>query len=235
VRPPSTSLRRTLVTSTLAAIVALAGGCTRASDRTAEAAPTRANVVPAGPAPANPAPTSTQRPTLPKDDAAMSDSLTWKLTRSADKLHVSYQFENTSGHVVYVNDGVVSQLKSDLWRYAKTNAQLEPRADTIAIVIGTPRGDVPTAAPIPGFYVAVAAHQKFDGSRDIPMPFMKRNPATGQQTPLGEFANAVLELYSFDGEPSVWRELKTDMGPVKVPEAPRIKLLAAAAQPIPKA
>lgn len=165
----------------------------------------------------------------------MTDSLTWKLTRSADKLHVTYQLHNTSDHVVYVNNGVVSQLKGDLWRLAKTNARLEPRGDTVAIVVGTPSGDVPMAAPIPGFYVAVAAHQTFDGSRDIPLPFMKRNPATGEQAALGEFANAVLELYTFDGEPSAWRELKTETGPVKVPEAPGIKVLATAALPIPKA
>jgi hypothetical protein len=207
-------MKRTTAWSVIVLLSVTGAGCTKSTDR-AEA----------GPAPSPPA-------GKPKD-SKMANEITWKLTKQGDHLHVTYHFENHTPHVVYVNNGLVAQVSSDRWVKTDLNVDTEVvDAETILITVGTPAGDVPAAAAPQGFYVPVAKGASFDGSRDIPLP-LTTTDAMGRSKPLGDkFKKVTFELYAFDGEPK-WRELPTDKGAVKVPDAPPIRMLTGAAQPMP--
>ena len=165
----------------------------------------------------------------------MADPLSFTLSRSGNTLHLAYQYENPSDHVVYLADGMVVQLKADAWRRT-TGVDFERRdATTVTIAIGRDLSTMPKAVPVPGFFIPVAAHAKHVGKRDVVMPFTNPDPVTGQQIPLGDFTHVVLEIGVIETEPK-WREVKNEQGqPIKFPDGPSMRLLAAPAQPIPKA
>ncbi len=213
-------------------VVNVVAGCTKTTDH-AEAAPA---VKPAQPPVSKPAPPRAPAPTpvSPAKDPKMANEITWKMTKHGDRLHVAYHFENHTSHVVYVNNGLVAQISSDKWVKTELNSDLEVvDASTVMIIVGSPSGDVPVAAAPPGFYVPVAKGASFDGSREIPLPFT-RTDAMGREKPLGgTFTKASFQLYAFDGEPEAWRELPTDHGKVRVPDAPPLRMLTGAVQPLP--
>lgn len=163
----------------------------------------------------------------------MTKDLTWAITKLGDKLHVTYHFENHTGGVVYVNDGLVAQTGSNTFIKITTNVQPSKLDDTtLLITVGTPTGDVPAAAPKPGVYVAVAKGASFDGARDLMLPFQTRD-AMGRVVMLGTFKQAKLALQVSDGEPAKWREIATDKGTIKVPDAPNIRIVQSEAQALP--
>jgi hypothetical protein len=189
----------------------LALACTSTDDRAAEAAPA----------------------SDPKN-SMMTNGLTWSMTKRGDKLHVTYRFENHTGGVVYVNDGLVAQTATQTFIKITTNVQPSKLdATTLLITVGTPSGDVPVAAPVPGVYVAVAKGASFDGARDVMLPFQSRD-AMGRVVMLGDtFKQAKLALQVSDGEPAKWREIQTDKGMIKIPDAPNIRIVQSEARALP--
>jgi hypothetical protein len=204
------------VKTLIAALVVI--GCGHPVDHDVEAAPA-----------AKPA-----KPPVGAKDSSMSNELTWKLTKQAGKLHVTYHFENHTNGVVYVNDGIVAQIGNNTFKKFATNSAVTVvDAQTVLITVGTPTGDVPAAAPTPGFYVAVAKGASFDGARDVAFPFQGSDPL-GRAKPLGDkFTRASFALYVSDGEPAKWRELPTDNGNVKIPDGPNVRIITLPAQPLP--
>jgi hypothetical protein len=174
------------------------------------------------------------KPPVGAKDSSMSNELTWKMAKQGNKLHVTYHFENHTSGVVYVNDGLVVQTGNNTFVKFTTNIDVTMvDAQTVLITVGTPSGDVPAAAPTPGFYVPVAKGASFDGARDVELPFQSYD-AMGRAKPLGDkFTKASFALYVSDGEPGSWRELPTDKGPVRFPDGPNIRIITLPAQPLP--
>ena len=164
--------------------------------------------------------------------------LTWNMTRSPKSIRVSYHIANRGTKTLYVNDGLVVLANpnvANVYRRFSANYTVEAQsADTVSITVGMPSGDVPAAAPVPAFYVAVAPNASFDGARDVDVPF-RRYDAMGREKPLGDkFTKAVFAIQTFEGEPPTWRELPAEHGTIRIPENPAIRVVSGAAQPIPK-
>lgn len=175
-----------------------------------------------------------QQPAPGAKDSKMTQELTWAMTKQAGTLHVTYHFENHTGDVVYVNDGLVVQTGNDTFSKINTNVVPSKLDDsTLLITVGTPSGDVPAGAPVPGLYVKVPKGGTFDGARDLLLPFQTRD-AMGRVVMLGDkFQKAAFALQAIHGEPSKWREIQTDKGMVKIPDAPTTLLIRADPQPLP--
>src|SRR5580698_6545815 len=113
-----------------------------------------------------------QQPSPGAKDSKMTQELSWAMTKQTGKLHVTYHFENHTSDVVYVNDGLVVQIGNNAFTKINTNVAPSRLDDsTLLITVGTPSGDVPAAAPVPGFYVMVPKGGTFDGTRDVLLPF----------------------------------------------------------------
>ena len=220
------TLRRSPLSLVVVVTASLLASCSKTDRGNVEAIP---KPMPADSPPVKPAPPP------PAKDPAMSDDITWKMTRSKDTLRVDYHYQNRGSKPVYVNDGLVVQLQGGGYLKSKNfSVEVTDVPDTALIRIARPRGDVPAATVPPGFFVAVAPGASFDGSRELKLP-LRRWDAMGREVMLPDrLKKASLEIESFQGEPPSWQEVAAKDGtPIKYPDGYSPTFLKGAVQPIP--
>ena len=160
----------------------------------------------------------------------MPGKLTWTMKPAGAKVQLTYRYENVSDHDVYINDGAVQQLKDDLWTRLTVWDVEQPAPDTALIYVGHVKGT--GTAPTPGFFVKVPPQSSFDGMREVVFPLTLSGGYGGRVPLAGNVTKVAFAVEVIDGEPT-WREVKTQTGPLRFPDAPSIQRVVADTKPMP--
>lgn len=211
---------RTLATAILTACLACSGGAGNSSPRKGAVTSAASNP---------PVTTERERPAAssrPAMEASMSNSkataaLSWKMTKSAKTLEITYRIDNHSGQRLYLCSKLLFPGKPNAYRaFEGASVQNIPgRPDTVQIVVGTPPTDANSLVVPPVMFSPVEPGKSFEGSRKLPLPLESYN-VMGMTQPLDKKAKqAILIIQSFVGDPPSWRELLGEDGSTyRIPE-----------------
>jgi hypothetical protein len=207
----------------LAALALAAAGCLSPS-RAAERPPPDAQ--PKAP------PSDTGAPMTKTEGSTTYD---FSLTREGNSLKLSYWVENGSDKTLYVCDKLVTQGSRPNTYAAvdRVTVQNTDQPHTVMLVAGTPATSVPSYRILPQVYRGLAPKERFNRAVTIPLPLKAWNPM-GHEKPLKKANQAVLLIFTFEGEPPRWSELPGEDGTaIKVPEGMSLKVLRGGPVPIP--